>query len=338
MSAAEKSGWIKLAEYPYDYSSNIITTNKNELVTGPAILISSAIQPDGLLTFNLKKNDWEIFIEYPQSFQSSSNSLAYNHIRNELHLFGTQARILKINLNTKTTDLLPITQKFGSYPATIFINDVYHVIGGSNSNSHSIYNPKTNTFKSIYEFERLSYPKLIYSESRKMLYLFTRNSNKFGIWCCNMTNTDYKWTKTMAAHKLPNDFCDYEIAMINGEKSIAIFGGYYNDFYEISDIIYVMDLDTLEIKQSVIKCPERGSFRAACYFERGDDKYDLLINGFMREYNDGFVLNEIVKIIQGFSYRDYVHLVDKSNRSHWRIKIDEILSNLKDVEYEKYNE
>ena len=317
------SVWMKCADFLFTYSSNMVTINGDTIIVAPAVSPSVG-EADGLYTYDTKKNDWELFTKYPEDLVSSSHCLAYNETKNELYVYGFHARIAKFDINTKTCKLCKETKTFGSYPSGLFINDKYHIIGGSYSNSHSIYNETENIFESFHEFPTFQDQQIIHSIKRGIVYLFAKGVNKhdiFGIWEYKIREKEWRKTET----KLPKQLSEFGCVITNDERFILIFGGYDENDIDDSDEIFIMNLDTMEIKKSDVKCPMGGRFRAAYCYDRGE-KMDILIAGYVGKYGvDGYIPKEIMKMMEMFCCQDYVHLVEKDSSKHWRINVDEIL-------------
>lgn len=316
---AEENYWNQLAKYPAKYTSNFITINGNQLISAPTK--HGAIQSKkikGLLTFNPQKNDWEEFIQYPDGFETSSHSLTFNSIQKELYLFGFEGNLLKIDLNTTTSTVYNTTATPGSYPGTFFINDQFHYI----AHNHHSYDPDANTFKLINFFaEQVIHKQVLYSARRNMLYLFGRTDTEFVIWTCgtNADDAEYNWKKHKALAVL-QDCWECAVTLVNDEKYAIILE-------DTSRNIYVMDMDTLIIKESEIKLPQQchGAVGVACCIDE-KKKCDVLISGFMRRFLDGYILTEILKMIEEYCCEDYIHLIYKRVGDHWRMPLHNILN------------
>ena len=326
---ASETRWKELARYPYEYSSCMVTTKDNKIIAAPAISISLDQDPKGLLWFNTNTiyNKWELFMNYPKDLQSSSHVLAYNPVKNELYLFGSQGRIVRFDIDKQMCEWRKEKDSFGSYPASIFIDNEFHIIS-SGSATHCIYNEKTRAFDQVKKLPKgLSTPKFIYSPQRNILYLFatTRSDddeNAPFMWIYDLQSK--QWNKKKLDTWLPK-FAD--CVMTSDERYVLMFGG-KSEHATYSDQILIMDLSVMKTIKSKMKCPTTGRFRVALCHDR-NEKNDALIDGFVRrelKEDMDMVPIEILKMIAGFYCDDYIHLVKRSGSSgrHWRIKVDKI--------------
>eukprot|EP01084_Bolivina_argentea_P131558 232190_1 len=313
-------GWIALGSYPFKFSSNLVKMNSN-IISAPTA--HSAQDSDGIYAYNADKDDWDLFFKYPADFESSSHALAYNENTNELYLFGFQATVIKFDINNKQCKIKDaLTECYGSYPGSLFVDNTFHIIGGNQNSSHLIYNEQTNTFKSIHTFKHFNtpFPAVIYSKLKNMIILFD-NQNVY------IYDTHKKeWTTSDT--QLPCDVSEFECTITTDDRFAIIFGGYI-DGYSVSNKILIMDLDKMKISESKIICPVESAFRGVI-IDNYDDDYKLLVSGFIRMYCMKQIPHEMFKIVERFCIRDYLHLVEKDTGKHWKICVDEILFNLHD--------
>ena len=257
--------------------------------------------------------------------------MAYHQPKNELYLYGFEANIITCDIASKSAKVLPPTQSFQYYPATIFIDNEFHVIGCDSRQvtCHAVYDPEKNSFKILHEFGTyLANPHVIYSKSRKIMYLLARTltenfEEKQCVWQCDMNeviiesdhDTAYKWQETTA--ELPSF---HGLVMVSHEKYVVMFGTNEHK-------IFVMDLDNLEVTESVMRSPGKARvYTVGCCYDR-DAKYNVLLAGFMRRYN-GSILNELLKLIENYCCTEYIHVIDGDIGNHWRTNLDDILMNI----------
>ena len=96
----------------------------------------------------------------------------------------------------------------------------------------------------------------------------------------------------------------------------------YND-------IFVLDLNTMEFKESGIKLPFEGGNCHTLIMENKKEN-DLLVHGFVRDISKKCNLNISFALKTGiavFHPREYVHILDR-NGSHWKINLEEILESI----------
>ena len=277
----------------------------------------------GLMIFYPQKNDWDIFTEYPDKFNSSFHSLKLNSAKNELYLLGHEGNLLKIELNTmKLTECTEI-QRPNMYPCIICMNNQLHVIAGDHQSVtyHHAYINGTNIFEKIHEFPRnFSHKQIFYSSTTQMLYLFGHNKRAFGttrccVWRCNLGSGDqYKWEENST---------DLDMYAYAGFDATLVHNDQYAIFVAEWDKIYVMNMKTLNIKEVAIKAPKMSHFGIGSCFG-SDERYDVLALSLMRECTNGYIVG-ILRIIKEYARIEYIHLIERGTGSHWRIPLNKIL-------------
>ena len=79
-------------------------------------------------------------------------------------------------------------------------------------------------------------------------------------------------------------------------------------------------------KKSRIEYPQGDESHVGYRLDR-HEKHDVIVAGFMRQCNNGYILDDILKMIGDYTCTEYIHVIEKSCGTHWRIHLDDILLN-----------
>ena len=262
--------WLRLQDVPDRYMSNFIQIDKNTLITAPSNSGCSLFpSSEGIKKYDIHNDEWSTLIEYPSYHESNTSSICYNKTKSELCILGNEKFITKINLSTKQFEKFKVDKFCGRYPSLSFINNQYHIICGSWSMHHYIWNEIKLKFQSVFKFDGLSKGiqchGLVHIESKKQLILFggldKTNVYLDAIWKCQYTTATetqpvYKWNKLDL--RLPFRMHSFGYILTDDERFILIFGGKIQSLHFLNDI-YIFDIKEMVITKCGIDCPENHS-------------------------------------------------------------------------------
>ena len=121
-----------------------------------------------------------------------------------------------------------------------------------------------------------------------------------------------------------------------GAGLVCTKNGRYIISFEANGKIIVYDLNTRQIKKSSIRCPDTTQKKGFQAVNLGDKERDELTTfGFV---NSSFKKKEfrgvqalphyLISMIGKWYAMEYIHLIPVDEQTHWRIAVDQILSNL----------
>ena len=246
--------WIELEPMPKKYASNPVVINATEFVSAQ---FTNGFDEDSEETiryihkYNSGTNEWTKFTKYPPNFHSQHQSMCVNPSTNELYLYGCAPTLLRINIHTLQTKVVPSEKLVpaGMYAPTVFINNKYHLIAGHKNSCHFVLNEgKTNNqddktndkdgsfeFEKLFEFEGWSVgnmdPGLVNITSKQKLLLFGGydygNGTLDEIWIFDYKTEEMMkqgWKKVENL-RLPKGTLNSGYTLSADERYVLIFGG-----------------------------------------------------------------------------------------------------------------
>lgn len=281
--------------------------------------------------YDTLKKEFTVFAKLPSSVTSLYGTVNYNSNTKEIIYIGGTHDVfatLKLNMNeskeskeTKESELIwNLDNNFkgkyettGPLPASICIDNKFHMIGGHNSYYHEIYDPKQKRMKPVYKFEyRLKARALIYCQRLNSLIMFGgcrwsedfkqsvrfRKIDEFLI-CKNPNDIkNIKW-EIKKEWRLPYLMIGFGHLIIN-DSQILIFGGRKSGG-SFLDECWMFDMIGNKWWKSTIKIPIPGKYHA------------VLLN------------NTMIELFQ------YGH-PSKSNGAHFNISLQTLLNSMKSID------
>ena len=289
----------------------------------------------GFYSFNTKQNKWEKKKKKLSKY-STSLSIAYN--ANSKDLFISTSRTNSSThfhiFNMGRKELQRITSDETCLPQLICMDSVCHCIGPDGDvNGHKVFNHDTKRWEYIHIFDEplsnFGSFELEFSSKRKELLLFGgyqlgADWNKFNEIHKYALSTN-KWTKLDI--KLPTKMARFGHVITKEQQYVIILGGHKHfDLVEgREDLIYIFNLESMEIVQSEIRLPGRMDCDAVIMENKEEN--DLLVHGFIRKEINKFNMNipfALISLIGIWHSIEYIHVISKRGRKHWKINIDRL--------------
>eukprot|EP01084_Bolivina_argentea_P253282 425391_1 len=347
------TNWIPLHKVPEGISlTNIFVTNRHDIFS-----ISSSTRPIhfGISIYNESTKKWTFYEKLPQKlqhlehFQPIIHSIAFDNNKEDLYMINemsTSRNIIQItnimSLNDFKINFIECDQLSNLLSGnsirrlvhSIIINGKYHIfIIDKGKPVHYIFNTETNTFDKIETWKYHAFDSefgLIYVEKNKELFLFGGTYN-----CYQMSPDIYKysfpnncWEKLNVS--LPANQAYFGYVLDNNQNNIIIFGGKTESDWQSTPIdnIYIFNIESMELKESHIKCPVKGICNAVVVGSALKD--DLIVGAFVRMFYDKHMVIDILKTIKSFYGSqaeihlfsvDYGWYSEKHYGKHWKISL-----------------
>ena len=280
------------------------------------------------------RDEWVKWLDFPLQARSSLIQLTstYHSKKQCLYMYA-KGGLMKINTKTNKSQVIPTDYRTGHSAQCIMIDDEFHVIGGYGSNKHLKWNETEQKLETVHTFSDARYFtkfSIIYLESRSRLLFMGGSHGPGKDYMDNIYIYDTKtkqWTYT--EYKMPQKLYFFGSIACKEDKYVIIFGGKGIERNK-KNTIWIMDVDTMEFKESGIVCPMEGYFQAVLM--GSNEKRELLTFGFVRclwKTKEFVKVNELplelVGVIASYYCTEYVHLLEEKG-NHWKIQLDRILS------------
>ena len=319
----------------------------------------------GIYEHNVKLNEWKQLIPFYRETRNPSiewkfkipfyrdirnPSIEWNRKTQKIWMIGAQHIYHKsdlIKVTKEKVNMIPQSKYIGDAPCTLFINDKYHVIGGSDNRYHLVWNDNNfmnqfdvkHTFKCV---KGIFHHRIIHVKSKNilllfggcdLLYMYDSGNCRYLDEIYRYFIDDDKW-ELLNDIKLPQKMHSFGCVMTSDEKYIILFGGEvkrssYSSDDQYIDTIYVMDTDTMKIKLSNIKCPSKSKYHGILM---GDKIFDeLLVSGFLRQQtksNNATIPDEVMNLIVMWFSIDWIHLLQNKTSGHWKIAVHDIINSV----------
>ena len=302
--------------FQYDYGKNI--WNKHNIINNlPEDFFNFYLFdiPRHEQAATIHANDNKIY------FLNQNSQMAILHIDEEQPKWIIQDEMLQIG--------------FGAQG--IIINNEYHIIGGYNHPKHIKYNEKLKKFEELHDIKNVMnltcdiFDQRIIKISNSKYLMFggfdTPNLQLNGIHQYDTLNN--QWIKLKL--KTPTPLDSFGCTKILCNQYIILFGG-YNHTGLLIDNIWIYSILNKTFKESKLKCPQRGKFKAFTINDKNQEK--IVTHGFIRDVWTEYNMNDqlfppkyLINIIQKYYINEFIHLFDESDTGigkHWRIDVFEI--------------
>ena len=323
------SSWKECAPAPFERFSIPVRINKTEFVITPFNVVDHI--SDGLYKFNTTQNQWSLFVNYPQDFDSTYHTSCYDPNNQILYIYNYEKSLTIIDIKTKSFKIIKDLIHCGvrSISFFSFYDCSLHLLLGSGNSIHWKWNNKQSLFNQIYDFKIYNGGMygfgLIYIKSLQKILLFggfNEYLSRDNIFSCDIMG-DHKWEKLKL--KLPITLCDFGYALTLDEQFIIIFGGY--SFHNYIDCIWIWDLQLMQFKESGIKCPVKGTFHVII-MDDIEQKLVLIMGYFRKSLNIQFVSKDVIEMIGSWFCYEFVHLFQRKVCNHWRMNVNDIVNSV----------
>eukprot|EP00483_Globobulimina_turgida_P008331 UN08348 len=152
----EANLWTRRARTIHSFNSNIILLDNNSFIIAPYNYKHQ--KSLGLSIYDAAKNKWKLFIKYTPDLVTSYHTMHHDTDSNMLFLFGEEANMTKIDVNSyKCCQALNFSKKcsVGRKPEFFKYGKKTHILLGNNSTDDIIWNKKTNEFTPKHSFKAL---------------------------------------------------------------------------------------------------------------------------------------------------------------------------------------
>ena len=321
-----------------------------------------------LLKFNVMMNSWEELFDYSgwktcSDKQSNSKFVGlYNLDFQDFVLDGNTCYVVRneyvveINMKTNNIKLYANEIKWGTSgfnPVMVFHDDKLHIIGGSHSKKHCIFDTKTKQFTDNHTFQELVFgiasAALIHIKSKNVLYLMGgydsdqwERQHMDKIWKCSLNGETFSWE--LLSLKLPVGSNDFPYLLTTNERYILVLlcrtdpnddSDYSDDETEEKYLFHYLDLSNDENKMVFVKSPLAPTIAVSHMVTTGNyEESRLIIDGYVRTsemVKDLTIPGEIITVITSYYDEEIVHLFwrgpadDYKNMHHWKINIAKII-------------
>jgi len=259
--------------------------------------------------YDTAKQEFKVFTKLPKSVTSLYNTINYNPKTKEvIYIGGTHDVFAKLKMDkneeSKEEDLKwNLDNNFkgryettGPLPASIYIDDEFHMIGGHNSYYHEIYDSKQNRMKPVYKFDyRLKDRSLIYCKRLNQLIMFGgckwtedfKQSVRFRyidqfLICQNPNDLkNIKW-EIKKEWRLPYLMMGFGYLLLN-DTQLLIFGGRKSGGNFLNEC-WMFDMIKNQWWKSSLSIPKSGKYHAILV-KGGEDRIELFQYGHPSDAN-----------------------------------------------------
>ena len=322
------TGWNQIGTLPSDLSYGYVANiDKDKLM-----LVASK----GVYTFCSASNQWESWIDDAVDINGYGDPLTFDDKSNTLYaLAASTSKFIVIDIESRKVGTYYASPITGRWPCIKYVDGNIHVIGGTQSSKHFIWNINAKECKEVFDFEailglntkRLEGCCLIYVATKNVFLLFgghIKSGDKLSS-VYQYSFIDGQWTKWSDSVTFDGEYA--AAILTRDERYVIIVGG------ASSNDIFILDLKTESIRKSEIECPEYGANLIA---KTGDQQRDdHLIHGFVKRTKEIQIPLEIVDLILKYYSREMIHWMkwsgNKKARHHHTISVERILQNDDDI-------
>eukprot|EP01084_Bolivina_argentea_P042398 78175_1 len=159
--ASPSQGWEELTSPPFDIHqySNIVAINAMEYCLATEMIDDVIYSDDsftgGIYVYSVQVNDWMLLRQYPRGIpfmKACKLSIAFNVNTSELYMYGVHENpawsvLAKLNVYSRRfTHCVCKSYSAGVGATAMIIEGAFHIIGGTVSNLHAIFNEITQSF------------------------------------------------------------------------------------------------------------------------------------------------------------------------------------------------
>jgi len=378
-----KPAWIKLENPGYRRITNAARIEDNKFIVLPLndsgqYDFNPYLHTDGIYSYCTLSDRWMPYLRFEQKFaQFDFPSIAYCPKRKTVLLVGDSEecrsdlvtlrsdRISSPKSPRSKIELIRHNKYIGQGSCILSIDSTIHVIGGSDTGEHLIWNDEDQAFAVKHKCPHLNSfygHQAIYIRSRQEILLF--GLGDYGtMYCWDMiysfqfmrsdkdgVNADgAHWT--MLKKTMPIKIKNFASVLTSDERYILFFGGcsHPDDWL---DSIYVLDVDTMDCVLSPVKCPVATPFSAVLIDDR--QRMEHLVFGWLRRsddmlwmptversrfmYSDMYEPREVyvllfnalpvelIVFLSKWMTTDWIHLLPESpTDSHWKVAAHDLI-------------
>ena len=347
MSSKTMCSWTKL-NGPYSKLYNggsMVQINDNEF------MLATTRQSDrptketiqGLHIYNIAKNEWRLWMQYPDKLRVSGETLMFDKSRNFLYLWHWDRRRKITQIDMKTKEFASFTKEGTYEQVAVHTKDEIHIIGGWTSNRHIKFDKKTHEFHTVHTFDsflRMYGTLMIHIPSRDVLLIFggaTGHSEHE----CHVREFSLKTSKWRKIENIEYNYYIGQVLLTMDEKYILLIPLYdeNNARCDCIMILEILDDGTYKLRESKVRLPPF-DFEVARSISRymtltGSGGGDiLLVYGFVKnvfkDINLVLPSDDIINLIADFYDSDVLHLIRSQHgadgKDHHIISLSSVLN------------
>ena len=298
--------------------------------------------------YNLSTNKWNLMMKFdPESLitfcrnENDSNLICIYQWKTVINV----EQIINYNHNQKQDCFIisskSIQQKTKYYPLIgdgckiIYINDDIHIIGGTFSNGHYVFNQKTKQFQQIFEWKCAKFCLI----GHKIAFI-NNNDKKYKPYLllfggCDANNTPFDQVYIFNINskiwqplnvKLPQQLSYFAAAVTTTNDFVIIVGGITQQDDIYSDNIYIYSIKNKKFSKSMIKAPIAASYQGIIINTINFNLMTVIKN----LYNKISVPIPIFELIRLYcsSYGEYMYLFCYTTRKqkYYKIQVDNLFA------------
>ena len=205
----------------------------------------------GISIYNIISNKWRLEIKYPETMRSGKHEICYNTNTKILWIYGENSIMINVNMDTKELKIIKYRARYvGQCPKLFFIKDRLHVICGSDSKYHLMWNDEENKFEDpIFTFSGVyagnNGPVVVHLKQKNILFLFGGYDyigfHPKSIWKCDIDD-NFKWIKLEVTLQ---NYVMYDAGVLTAdEKFVVIFQSPQMCLFDVdNEKLKYLDLD-----------------------------------------------------------------------------------------------
>lgn len=310
-------------------SSNVVVIDQNNFM----FLTRNQHSHYEAHAYNIAENAWSIKCTMKNGI-AAAPSLAYDSTNFTMFITDGSEQLRTYAFNTMASCKYALSSPIPDYSRMVVIGGICHVIGyRDNRLVHHKYPmglrcaPQTKVFSSIIGSKSDAIGVIHVTKQQEMIIFGEYNKSLRKMHPITIYSPSTSHYRTLD-FTLPNKCRGGTYVITMDQRYILILGG------EGSDAIYIYDVRTMSISQSVISLPFAGKCLAVIMENKTDS--ELLVNGYMRKASSLYNMN-IPLALFGLVLRriemEQVHVIVKpggkdwmKSALHWKLPVVEILN------------
>ena len=256
--------------------SNVVRLNDNTLLVAARSFEDDHDEDDGdddaesektgIYKYDIIRNQWELFIKYPNGFFSENHNICCDGKEEMVYLNNAAGGggIWRVHVENKRFEYmgkynLEDSSSYGSISCVV--ESQYHIFWGKMNNHHLCWKGDAEKFEILHRFEHIKKGMvsfgLVYNDREKYFlllggYMGKEEGRSDAVWRYRLSQN--KWERLELT--MPDKMQSFGCVITRNCKNVIIFGG--SDSLGISDKIYVLDLLEMQWRKSSVICPFKG--------------------------------------------------------------------------------
>lgn len=296
--------------------------------------------------YNHADDSWSEWTRFPEDVESINHSAAVG--AQHLFLFGKSGKVIQIDLETHTFSESPGSFHNGAHSALLHTDGELHIFGGWQDCSHWLWDEAEGSCTAKYSFQGRALPHHLFQSqlawhcvhqmSNDKVLIVLHHAPKIFSYCmrsneCRVLGVTMPFT------------ADFPCSVLTKDERFLILFGTRTAFGAEFISIHILDLKSMVLKRSRVRCPRECKLHAVLAHSKQKD--ERLVFGFIRQawLLPGFeelqrLPRYMMSLIALWFSRETVHLFGDGLESiapgspvmqcrpHWSINVDAILKSL----------